>query len=114
MLGWDVRVYRKGDPERTELVNWDTGAFGTGWLDDLVNAGKATYLGGDGYPISWEVEAGVLLGLLAGGLPATASPPVIGEDYVLPANYRGKVKILVKPEEIAANEVLIVEAWDLS
>jgi hypothetical protein len=55
-----------------------------------------------------------LLGLLGRGLPATASPPVIGEDYVLPANYRGKVKILVKPEEIAANEVLIVEAWDLS
>jgi hypothetical protein len=56
----------------------------------------------------------VLLPVLAEGLPANQSPPVIGEDYVLPAGCRGKVQILGALDELPANEILVVEAWDLS
>jgi hypothetical protein len=60
MLGWHVSVYRQKDggsspatfptPEGTRLAVWQTGIGGLDWLDELVKAGKAIDLGGNGYP----------------------------------------------------------------
>ncbi len=117
MLGWDVRVYWQAN-DRAEpilLARWSTGAFGLSLLDKLVDEKKADDLGGDGYPCRYSVAAWVLLPILMAGLPANQSPPVIGEDYVMPAGYNGALE-LHKGEirRCPADAQLIVEAWDQS
>ncbi len=118
MLGWDVRVYREPKVpggERILLANWDTSVFGTSWIDDLVKQGKAQDLGGDGYPCVYKAPAAVLLPVLRHGLPRHASPPVFGDDYATPAGWSGKLKLNEKEAAACAgDEMLTVEAWDLS
>ncbi len=59
MLGWHISVYRQQDdatppataeiPKGKRLAIWQTGMYGLKWLNDLVKAGRATDLGGNGY-----------------------------------------------------------------
>ena len=66
-LGWDVSVYRQTDggtspaiaesPEDTRLAVWQTGLGGLDWFDELVKAGKAIDVGGDGYPCRYTAMA---------------------------------------------------------
>ena len=61
MFGWHVSVYRQTDggaspaafesPEGTRVAVWQAGIGGLDWLIELVKAGKAINLGGDGYPV---------------------------------------------------------------
>jgi hypothetical protein len=70
MLGWHVSVYRQTDggaspaafesPEGTRVAVWQAGIGGLDWLIDLVKAGKAINLGGDGYPVRFTATAEVL------------------------------------------------------
>ena len=120
MLGWDVLVYRTsekatGETEKVLLAHRQTSVFGIGWIDELVKGNQAIDLGGDGYPCRYSITAGILFPILLKGLPPNNSPAVIGEDYVLPEGWRGKVifdqqKISECPEE----ELLLVEVWDQS
>ncbi len=60
MLGWCIGVYRQKDssvspgksdpPEGARLAVWQTGLGGLDWPNELVKAGKAIDLGGNGYP----------------------------------------------------------------
>jgi hypothetical protein len=60
MLGCCIGVYRQKDisvspgksdpPEGARLAVWQTGLGGLDWLNELVKAGKAIDLGGNGYP----------------------------------------------------------------
>ena len=120
MLGWSVSVFRKGDEdshhsENLALAHWETGVWGLDWLDKLIKENKAVDLGGNGYPLRYSIAAGVLLPILKAGLPKHETPTIIGDDYVLPKGWNGNLllnekKFLACPSD----EILIVEAWDLS
>ena len=88
---------------------------GTDWLNDLVAKGVVTDLGGDGYPIRYEVSAGAIMAVLALGLPKHSGPPVIGDDYFLPRGWTGDAKMdFARLRAIDPGEILVVEAWDQS
>ena len=116
MLGWEIFVYRCPEAKQGDLVaRWMTSISGLKWLDQLVMDGKAFDLGGNGYPCKYNVSADVLLPIITSGLPANNSPLVIGEDYVLPANWSGDI---VWDREAALDcqpgDLLTIEAWDQS
>ena len=117
VLGWYVLVFRKGAdaPKQLPLALWETGVFGLEWLDDLVKAEKAVNLGGDGYPKCYSITAGVLLPVLAKGLPSNRSPLVIGDDYLLPPGWNGQLELdLAALSACPTDETLFIEAWDQS
>ncbi len=115
MLGWEVFVLRSPDAKRDELIaHWQTSAFGLRWLDQLVKDGKASNLGGNGYPNLYSVTAGVLFPIIKKGLPANSSPLVIGDDYVIPEGWNGNVVWKQDPATCKENDLLILEIWDQS
>jgi hypothetical protein len=122
MLGWEIFISRarpegaKGQAGRDNLIaSWMVGLYGLSWIEDLVAAGKATLLGGNGYPVRFQVSAGTLAGALASGVPAHDSPPVFGDDYVLPRGWTGTAHIdLERLAALDPDEPLVVEAWDQS
>jgi hypothetical protein len=121
MLGWEVLVFRRLDdapghkPDRALLARWQTSLGGLEWINELVEQNRAVSLGGNGYPCRYSVAAGVLLPVVTTGLPPHNSPPVFGNDYILPEGWSGDVEL--DHEAIAAcpsDVQLLVEAWDLS
>jgi hypothetical protein len=118
MLGWEVFVYRRGksDPGEGLLVGrWMTGLFGLGWLHDLVKAQEAIDLGGNGYPCRFSIPAAKFMSAMANGPPPHDSPPVIGQNYALPAGFNSEPGLdLAALAECADDETLIIEAWDQS
>lgn len=67
------------------------------------------------YPNCYTAQAGNVLPLLTAGPPVYTGAPVLGNDYVLPANWRGDV-ILHRDRMLACSpdQVLTVEAWEMS
>lgn len=115
MLGWEVFVFRTAEARREDLVvSWMTSVFGLDWLDELVRKGEVADLGGNGYPNRYTTTAGVLFPNLANGLPKNSSPLVIGDDYVLPNGWNGKVHWRMAPESCNPSDVLFLEVWDQS
>jgi hypothetical protein len=80
-----------------------------------VVVGKASDLGGDGYPCRYALMAGVLKVALQSGVPAHNGPMVIGDDYCLPAGRTGSARIDGKRlSELDPDTLLSIEAWDQS
>ena len=89
------------------------GPGGTKWLDDLAARGIATALGGNGYPLRYTVPASALVAVLKHGPPEHSGPLVLGDDYVVPAGWTGKVQIdMASSDSLDPSEILLVEAWD--
>ena len=87
MLGWSIYIYRQDlieDPEviwphdRALLASWLTGMCGLDWLDALVKEGKATCLGGNGYPLKYVAPAANVLPLIFWGPPKYHGPRSLG------------------------------------
>jgi hypothetical protein len=129
MLGWGINIYRtnlRDTPdhwrvrevfvEECELASWDVGLGGIDWLEELVRLDKATLLGrNSGYPVSYQSTAGVILPIIAAGVPRGTNPPVIGDEYAMPESWRGEVTI--KPKILSrcrSDSLLLIHAWDLS
>ena len=122
MLGWHISVYRKTDdggspaewesPKGTRLAVWQTGLGGLDWLRELVKAGKAIDLGGDGYPLRYTATAEDLIPHLAEeGLTVWMLDPgdVVGEGW--------EGRTVIDKATVRAcrpDEWLLVEAWDES
>lgn len=67
------------------------------------------------YPNRYTAKAANVLPLLAGGPPAHRGPPIIGDDYVMPANWKGNVIFHQdKIEACPPDQVLTIDAWDQS
>jgi hypothetical protein len=80
----------------------------------MIKAGTATE-GGNGYPLWYEAKAEVILPFISQGPPPHEGPMVIGEDYVMPCDWKGKVKInQLMVESCSPDEDLIVVCWDQS
>lgn len=122
MLGWEFFITRQtgtGAGTRKKdaplLASWLAGLGGTEWLNDLVTAGVAAHLDGNGYPSLYSVPAGALVEVLRHGLPKHVGPLVIGDDYVLPGGWTGDARIdLASLQSLIPNELLLVEVWDQS
>ncbi|MCA3221902.1 MAG: hypothetical protein ING40_07855 [Burkholderiales bacterium] len=56
-----------------------------------------------------------MLPLLVNGPPSHEGPPMIGDDNVLPANWRGKFERFAdRIDAVLPEQVLTIEAWDQS
>ena len=120
MLGWHVYVVTKKDSdnlgnEAPAVASWGTGLYGLRWIDELVKQGKAVDLGGNGYPCRYMIAADVLFPILRSDLPDHDTPPVVGDDYALPAGWTGELKLNnERMSSCAEDEPLVIEAWDQS
>jgi hypothetical protein len=123
MIGWWIVVAAQSPEERDRadnrreavLANWEVGPGGLEWLYGLAKAGKVTQLTFNGYPMRFTGRAGDILPLLAEGPPPHQGPAIIGDDYVMPANWKGKV--IFHQDKLAAcppDQVLTIDAWDQS
>lgn len=125
MLGWHISVSRQsgdgsqpaaGDSECNEpLAVWQTGLGGTRWLEDLVLAGKAVHLGGNGFPTRYSARA-------IDTLPHLIPKPPLARDTwhfdpgdILTDKWLGKTFLDAHAMiECPAEEWLLIVAWDES
>ena len=124
MLGWHVSVYRQPDgglPATAKsgrgrrLAVWQSGLGGLEWLDELVKAGKAVDLGGNGYPCRYSVTAENLVPRVVDTPPGARSTWASGPGDVLGKNWEGRTKVArAAATACRPDEWLLVEAWDES
>lgn len=123
MIGWWIVVARQTldhgakslDPKAAVLATWETSVSGIDWLNKLAGGGLADQLSYDGYPNRFVAIARDVLPLIEGGPPAHSGPEIIGDDYVMPGNWTGKLTL--HHDKIAAcppDQILTIEAWDQS
>ena len=123
MLGWSIYIYefsKEVDLEspisqKTILSEWTASLGGLDWIEDLIKEGKAKELEGynNGYPEMYKAKAEDILTKLTYHIPKGKDQTVIGDDYIMSADWRSKIDT----SEIAKckpDQELIVEAWDLS
>ena len=125
MLGWHIAVYRQvtggSAPATTEsaqgtrLAVWQTGLGGLEWLDELVKAGNAVDLGGNGYPCLYTATAENLIPRIIENPPGARAVWVCGESDILTDKWAGTT---VVDKDAAAqcrpDEWLVVVAFDES
>jgi hypothetical protein len=123
MIGWWIVIDPRTPGERDAaddkmsplLASWEASAGGIRWLEQLVREGKAQRLKSNGYPTRYTAKAGDVLPLIAGGPPKPPGPLIVGDDYVMPGDYIGKLTL--HQDRIATcppDQVLTVDAWDQS
>lgn len=124
MIGWYVVVATKARDERMNdadskaaiLASWEVSVGGLDWIDELVAQGRVTKLRGGGYPNLYSAKAGDVLPMLNDGPPKeSGGATIIGDDYVMPAGWRGNLQMY--RDRMAAcppDHVLSIEAWDQS
>ncbi len=125
MIGWWIVIAAQTPQERdaaaTEnrraatLAQWEVGPGGLDWVAELVEAGKANQISEGGYPNRYAAKAGDVLLLLTSGPPAHTEPAIIGDDYVMSANWHGKVEVHAEKMAACAPDLLLtIDAWDQS
>ena len=122
MLGFDIEIYKFIDGmditsnkfKKLILAKWTSGGFdGLDWIEDLVNKAKAEDLGGSGYPFYYKAKAQFVLEALSSLSPKTKNQTIISDDYLLSADWHSKIDTS-EIEKCNPNQLLIIEAWDLS
>lgn len=122
MLGWLI-IVRKAVPAEPEgidspsvLATWESSTGGLDWLEALADEGKAELRSGNGYPTRYVLRAKDILPFLSQGqAPKHVGFAVIGDDYLMPAGWTGCANFHGdRIATCAAEEELIVEAWDQS
>jgi hypothetical protein len=123
MIGWWIVIAAQTPEDRDAginreaaiLTNWETSIGGHRWVQKLVDEGNATQRLTGGYPNRYTARPGDVLPVLAQGIPDHDDFPVIGDDYVMPAGWKGNV--VWHADKIAAcpsDQVLTIEVWDQS
>jgi hypothetical protein len=126
MWGWWIAVFRQAqgghvpasaDGELgTRLAVWQTPPNGLNWLNELVRAGDAIALGGNGYPLWFTARSDQLLPPILGG-PPHANPVWNSgpDDLIDNAVWLGRTTIYsAAVDSCRPDEWLVVEAWDES
>ena len=122
MLGFDIEIYKFTDGmditslkiDKPILARWSSGGFrGLDWIENLVSEAKAEDLGGNGYPLYYKAKAQFILEALALDIPKNKGQTIIGDDYVMPSDWRSEIDTS-KIAKCDPDQQLIVEAWDLS
>lgn len=107
-MGWWITI-TKGSiadelPLDASLASWEVGFGGLRWLDDLVAAGKAQKLRGDGFPTRYESRVIDVLPLL---------DEVMGHPSVKLKMFPPKLR-RAEIETCPPDLVLTIDAWDQS
>ncbi len=122
MIGYSIAIYKFVEDiditsisnDNEALATWTSGGFGgLDWIDNLVSEGKAEDLGGNGYPLYYKAKTQFILEALALDTPKNKSQTIIGDNYVMQSDWRSEIDT----SQIAKcypDQLLIVEAWDLS
>ena len=122
MIGFDIEIYKFTDGmditslkiDKPILARWSSGGFrGLDWIENLVSEAKAEDLGGNGYPLYYKAKAQFILEALALDVPKNKGQTIIGDDYVMPSDWRSDIDTS-KIAKCDPDQQLIVEAWDLS
>ena len=122
MLGFDIEIYKFTDGmditslkiDKPVLARWTSGGFrGLDWIENLVSEAKAEDLGGNGYPLYYKAKAQFILEALALDVPKNTGQTIIGDDYVMPSDWRSEIDTS-KIAKCDPDQQLIIEAWDLS
>ena len=122
MLGFDIEIYKFTDGmditslkiDKPILARWSSGGFrGLDWIENLVSEAKAEDLGGNGYPLYYKAKAQFILEALALDVPKNKGQTIIGDDYVMPSDWRSEIDTS-KIAKCDPDQQLIIEAWDLS
>ena len=127
MLGWGISIWRPIDPSGTPahkrqgfIGGWEVaglGHEGLEWIEELVSAGRALCLGGNGYPLTYKVRAPILAEALRSGVPrpGVGGTVIVGEDYATRGGTVTDFEIdWAVLDACRADEEVLVEAWDLS
>jgi hypothetical protein len=127
MLGIAVNIWRPIDPPDTPartrrgfIGEWEAAGVGMvalEWLERLVAEGRATSLGGNGYPYTYKISASSLAEALRAGAPniRPGKSVIVGEDYITrDGTVTGFEIDWDALGECPPEEELFVEAWDLS
>jgi hypothetical protein len=124
-LGWLITVYRQADggalpaqaqsPKGARIATWQAGLWGLGWLDELVKAGKAISLGGNGYPLWYTAPAECLLPIALGKPPWVHEIWVSDPGDILTDQWAGKTVVdRAAAAQCQSDEWLLVVVWDES
>lgn len=124
MLGWLVIVRRPGartghaNQDPLVLARWEAGISGLDWIKEIERAGDATRVTEGGYPTEFTVAAHAVMPMLQAGTPPAGprrSIPVIGDDYVMSSGWTGQMTVYrERLVDVPADQLLVVEAWDMS
>jgi hypothetical protein len=125
VLGWHISVYRQKDgggspatwesKEDTRIAVWQSGVDGLRWIDDLVKAGKAIDLRGNGYPNRYTAAAENLLPHMSSDPPLARTHWLREEGDIVTDQWAGKTVIdSAAIGECRPDEWLLIEAWDES
>lgn len=125
MLGWHISVYRQLQPSRSpgeaesplgaRIAVWQAGSEGLGWLNKLGKSGSVIRLGGSGYPLRYTARASVILPVILGGPPKAHDVWRTDPEDAVGERWLGRSRIERRMADgCAADEWLIVEAWDES
>jgi len=123
MLGWHISVYRQtnggsepavaGADRSQKLAVWQSGLLGVEWLDALVQASDAIYLGGNGGPSQYTARAKYINPALVPKPPHSRDAWFHDHDDILTDKWIGKTFIDTQAiEECSAEEWLLIVAWD--
>lgn len=129
MLGFDIYVRRLPEsaflfplkvnelPKDTTLASWTTSIDGLDWITELVKAGIAKSVDSDVYGYTYLVPAAyVFKMILSAEKPQSATASTVFNAVSVEASdWMGKIRI--QPSRIyecPIDELLLVEAWDLS
>ena len=117
MLGWHISVYRQTDvgAEGTRLAVWQTNIGGLNWLNKLVEAGKASNLGGSGYPLIYSGKAEHIIPFIVEKPLGANDVWTFEADDILTEKWEGTTVIdRAGIRACRLDERLIVKAWDES
>ena len=125
MLGWHISVYKQTDSVLSpatdtssnglRLAVWQADLDGLSWLDELVRHGKATNLGGNGYPYRYTITTKHLIPQIMNKPPGANEVWLSGPQDVLSEKWAGKTVIDRSTiQNCSQDEWLIIEAWDES
>ena len=125
MLGWHITVYRQETgggspasfdaPTGASLAVWQTGLSGLDWIDELVNKGLASCLGGNGYPTKYTAQLKHLQETILGGPPHANQTWHHDEGDVLTEKWLGKTTIdHAALSRCDPDQWVLLEVWDES
>ncbi len=125
MTGWHISVFRQteggaapastGSEEGPRIAVWQTDLEGLQWFGELVAAGNAIDLGGNGYPNYYTAKAQHITSRVLAGPPLAKRTWTFGEHDIIMPNWEGKTVIdRAVADDCRPDEWLIVIAWDES
>ena len=122
MIGYSISVYEfiEGiditsiSNDNEALATWTSGGFGgLDWIDYLVSEGKAEDLGGNGYPDYYKVQVQFVLDALAADTPKNKGQTIMDDENDMTSDWRSKIDAS-EIAKLKPNQLLLIEAWDLS